>query len=305
METYPCEFESPEELIRRLERQDYFCPRDAAVTTFLALRMGRPVLVEGPPGTGKTELAKALSAASGRELIRLQCYEGLDESKALYEWEYTKQLLYTQILKEKIGELLAGSDSLPEAVRRLEAAGGGFFSREFLLPRPLLRAILSEKPAVLLVDEVDRSDPEFEAFLLELLSDFQVTIPELGTLQARHRPAVLLTSNASRSLSDALRRRCLYLHLDFPDAERELAVVRRRVPGLDHNLAQMAVRYVQKVRDLELRKTPSVGETLDWAFSLVLLNARALDRATLVSTLGSLLKDRDDVERVLRESIRP
>lgn len=295
------QFTSIADITRRFEEQEYICPRDVAVTVYLAGQMGKPVLTEGPAGVGKTELAKVWAQATGRELIRLQCYEGLDESKALYEWEYTKQLLYTQMLKEKIGGILAGAATLGEAVARLRAHESSFFSRDFLVPRPLLRAILASRPAVLLIDEVDRADQEFEAFLLEVLSDFQVSVPELGTLTARHRPAVILTSNATRQLSEALRQRCLYLYMDYPSHEQEVKIVTRKVPGLDARLAEQAVQFVQKVRALPLRKAPSIGETLDWALALVLLNARSLSRQVLLDSLNALLKDREDVEKVLRE----
>lgn len=292
---------NPNDVMQRFAEHDYVCSQAVAVTVYLAEQMAKPVLAEGPAGVGKTELAKVLAESTGRDLIRLQCYEGLDESRALFEWEYSKQLLYTQMLKEKIGEVLAGAETLSEAVLRLQAHDSSFFSRDFLVPRPLLRAILSPKPVVLLIDEVDRSDQEFEAFLLEVLSDFQVSVPELGTLTARHRPSVILTSNATRSLSEALRRRCLYLHIDYPAFDQELQIIQRKVPGLDGKLAEQAVRFVQKARALELRKAPSVGETLDWALALVLLNARSLSRETLLSSLNVLLKDRDDIEKVLRE----
>ena len=295
------QFTSIADITRRFEEQEYICPHAVAVTVYLAGQMGKPILAEGPAGVGKTELAKAWAQATGRELIRLQCYEGLDESKALYEWEYTKQLLYTQMLKEKIGGILAGAATLGEAVARLRAHESSFFSRDFLVPRPLLRAILASRPAVLLIDEVDRADQEFEAFLLEVLSDFQVSVPELGTLTARHRPAVILTSNATRQLSEALRRRCLYLYMDYPSHEQEVKIVTRKVPGLDARLAEQAVQFVQKVRALPLRKAPSIGETLDWALVLVLLNARSLSRQVLLDSLNALLKDREDVEKVLRE----
>jgi MoxR-like ATPase len=296
-------FESVEDLNRRFEAQDYFCDEHSATALYLAERLGKPLLVEGPPGVGKTEIAKTLATVTGRRLVRLQCYEGIDESRALYEWEYTKQLLYTQMLKERIGDLLASADTLEEAVSRLDDQGGAFFSRSFLLPRPLLDAILSPEPVVLLIDEVDRSDEEFESFLLETLGEFQVTVPELGTLSAVHRPLALLTSNATRTLSEALRRRCLFLHIDYPDAEQEARIVHRKVPGMSHHLAQEAVRFVNKVRQSGVRKPPSISETLDWALALVVLNAGALDHQVLAASLGALLKDKEDIERVLRQGI--
>ena len=219
-------FQSVDEVINRLAEQKYICDKNVATVVYLACAMHKPILVEGPAGVGKTELAKVLAASLGVELIRLQCYEGLDEAKALYEWEYAKQLLYTQILKDKIGEILQGCQSLQEAVDGITKEDDVFFSDRFLLPRPLLKAILSQAPTVLLIDEVDKSDTEFESFLLEVLSDFQISVPEIGTLKAKHVPFVVLTSNNSREMSDALKRRCLHLYIDFPAPQRELEIVK-------------------------------------------------------------------------------
>jgi MoxR-like ATPase len=230
----------------------------------------------------------------------LQCYEGLDESKALYEWEYAKQMLYTQLLRDKLQDLLGGSTSLTDAANRLAQEEDVFFSDRFLLPRPLLQAILSEEPALLLIDEIDRSDAEFEAFLLEVLSDFQVSVPELGTLKAKHQPMVILTSNNTRELSEALKRRCLYLSINYPSFEAELRIVRMRVPELDNKLAQEAVQYVQNLRQMDLKKHPSVAETIDWAKALVMLNADRLDDTTLENTLTVLLKHEMDAQRAKR-----
>jgi len=283
-----------------LAAQHYIASDDIATVLFLAERLEKPVLVEGPAGVGKTELAKAWAAASGRELIRLQCYEGLDETKALYEWEYAKQMLYTQLLRDKLHDLLADAPTLSAAADRLAAEEDVFFSMRFLLPRPLLRAILAEQPALLLIDEIDRSDPEMEAFLLEVLSDFQVTVPELGTIRARQVPMVVLTSNNTRELSEALKRRCLYIYIDYPDVEAELRIVRLKVPDLAPALARQAVELVQRLRTLDLKKSPSVSETLDWARALVTLNSRALDERTLNNTMTILLKHEADLERARR-----
>src|SRR6266851_3768856 len=244
--------DSIDEVIERFGEQSYICSRSIATVVYLSVQLKKPILVEGPAGVGKTELAKVLAAALGHDLIRLQCYEGLDEAKALYEWEYAKQLLYTQILKDKIGEVLEGTKTLQEAVDRITSQDDVFFSERFILPRPLLRAISSKEPSVLLIDEIDKSDTEFEAFLLEVLSDFQVSVPELGTIKAKHIPSVVLTSNNAREMSDALKRRCLHLYIDFPPPEQELRIVRLKVPGIQDELAREVVGAVQAVRKLDL-----------------------------------------------------
>ncbi len=283
-----------------LTEQQYIASEEIATVLYLAEQLGKPVLAEGPAGVGKTELGKAWAAITGRELIRLQCYEGLDETKALYEWEYAKQMLYTQLLRDKLHDLLSDASTLAAAADRLAAEEDVFFSDRFLLPRPLLRAITAEKPVVLLIDEVDRSDAEFEAFLLEILSDFQVSVPELGTIKARHMPLVVLTSNNTRELSEALKRRCLYLYIDYPTIEVELQIVRLKVPNLSPRLARQAVETVHRLRELDLKKHPSVSETLDWARALMTLNASSLDKDVLDNTLSVLLKHEADVLRARR-----
>lgn len=283
-----------------LGQQKYIASEEIATVIYLAQSLNKPVLTEGPAGVGKTELAKAWAAASGRPLVRLQCYEGLDESKALYEWEYAKQMLYTQLLRDTLRDVLNEASSLSEAAARLAQEEDVFFSEKFLLPRPLLKAIMSQEPVLLLIDEIDRADVEFEAFLLEVLSDFQVSIPEIGTVTAIHQPMVLLTSNNTRELSEALKRRCLYLFINYPTLEAELDIVRLKVPDLKEPLARQAVEVVQQLRRMDLRKVPSISETLDWARALLTLNAESIDEETMHNTLTVLLKYEADVHRARR-----
>lgn len=290
-------FASIDDVLNRFAQQGYIADRRMATSVFLAERLEKPILIEGPAGCGKTELAKVLAAALGTDLLRLQCYEGLDEAKALYEWEYPKQLLYTQILRDKIGSVLSDARSLREAVETLAREDDAFFSESFLLARPLLRAIRAERRVVLLIDEVDRAEAEFEAFLLEILSDFQVSIPELGTLKAAHVPLVVLTSNNAREMTDALKRRCLYLHVGFPDAAREQSIVNARLPQAEPQLTAEVVRVVQALRGLDLKKLPSVSETLEWVRALAVLNADHLDRDLCQQTLNLVLKNDSDIER--------
>jgi MoxR-like ATPase len=298
-------FRSPEELKNCLGDQQYIANDEIATIMYLSQQLGKPLLTEGPAGVGKTELAKAIASATGRELIRLQCYEGLDETKALYEWEYAKQLLYTQLLRDQLQQTLSGAMTLSEAADRLANEEDVFFSMRFLLQRPLLKAILSPQPTVLLIDEIDRADAEFEAFLLEVLSDFQISVPELGTLAAVHRPLVILTSNNTRELSEALKRRCLYLFIGYPNVDQELAVVRLKVPELNPKLARQAVELVQMMRGMDLRKSPSISETLDWAKALVALNAKNLDEKTLETTITVLLKHESDIQKAKRQLNKP
>jgi MoxR-like ATPase len=298
-------FETVAEVGGALAQQQYIATDEIATVVYLAEKLGKPLLAEGPAGVGKTELSKAWAAATNRELVRLQCYEGLDESKALYEWEYAKQMLYTQLLRDKLSELLAGTQSLSDAADQLAQEEDVFFSDRFLLPRPLLRAINNDQPTVLLIDEIDRADAEFEAFLLEVLSDFQISIPELGTISARQHPAVFLTSNNTRELSEALKRRCLYIYIDYPSSTEELRIVQLKVPELETQMARQAVEVVQSLRQLQLKKSPSVSETLDWARALVTLNARSLEPEVLENTLTVLLKYEADVERARRALRNP
>jgi len=291
---------SPDELSALLSATGYIPSSEISTTAYLGLALERPILVEGPAGVGKTELARAAAKALGRDLVRLQCYEGLDEAKALYEWEYAKQLLYTQILKDKLGELIAGAATMKDAVDRVAGEESAFFSRRFLLPRPLLQAIQSEKPVVLLIDEVDKADPEFEAFLLEVLSEWQVSVPELGTIKAIHRPLAIVTSNAARELSDALKRRCLYLWIDHPTEAREREILKARVPELNDQLSVAIVATVRKLRELDLKKAPAIAETVDWARALLALGASRLDKDLAQRTAGILLKYEEDLRRAAR-----
>jgi MoxR-like ATPase len=285
-------------VIAGLAKAGYICSRQIATAVFLAQHLQKPILVEGPAGVGKTELAKATAAFLGLPLIRMQCYEGLDEAKALYEWKYAKQLLYTQILKDKLAEELNGVPSLSGALKRLHGAGDIFFSEQFLEPRPLLRALQQPQGAVLLVDEVDKSDQEFEAFLLEILSDYQVTVPEIGTIRAPVPPFVVLTSNNARDLGDALKRRCLHLHIGFPEASLEERIIAVKVPGVSESLRREIVALIQQLRAQDLRKLPSVSETIDWARVLLLLHAEHLDSDIVRDTLNVLLKFEADVKSV-------
>ena len=293
-------FKNITEVKSALAAQQYIATDEIATVIFLADKLQKPVLVEGPAGVGKTELGKAWSAMCNRELIRLQCYEGLDETKALYEWEYAKQMLYTQLLRDKLQDVLRDARTLGQAADKLAEEEDVFFSKRFLLPRPLLRAVTSDQPIALLIDEIDRADAEFEAFLLEVLSDFQVSVTEIGTIKAKHMPTVILTSNNTRELSEALKRRCLYLFIDYTTSEAELRIVKLKVPDLAPTMAQQAVELVQRLRKLDLKKHPSVSETIDWARALVLLNAKSLDPKVLETTLSVLLKHEHDIQRAQR-----
>ena len=292
-------FESIEDVREKLAGQNYVSDKRLTTVVFLATRLNKPVLIEGPAGVGKTELAKSLAGAAGSELIRLQCYEGLDEAKALYEWEYGKQLLYTQVLREKIGEILEPTKDLHEAAEALRGQEDVFFSENFLVERPILQAVQADEAAVLLLDEIDRADEEFEAFLLEFLSDYQVSIPEIGTVRAGHAPIVILTSNRTRELSEALKRRCLHLQLDYPSKEMELEIVRLKAPNVGEVLLEELVETIQELRTLDLRKAPSIGETLDWAQALVVLNAPHLTKELIEETIGVIAKYDRDAAKIL------
>jgi MoxR-like ATPase len=289
---------SVDAVIRTLQGVGYIATRPIAMAVYLAHHLRKPVLIEGPAGVGKTELAVSAARALGFALLRLQCYEGLDDSKALYEWKYGKQLLYTQILKEKIGLLVDGADTLQASLAKLAGFQDLFFSRDFLQPRPLLQAMEQPGGSVLLIDEVDKSEEAFEALLLEVLADYQVTIPEIGTVRAQVPPLVILTSNNTRELGDALKRRCLHLHIGFPDAALEQGVLRARVPGIHDALLAHMVAFVQALRAENIRKPPSMAESVDWARTLLLLHAPALDETLVRDTLNVLLKREADIHEL-------
>jgi MoxR-like ATPase len=287
---------SIEEVDAGLEAAGYIASRRISTAIFIAHHLRKPILVEGPAGVGKTELAKSVASWLMLPLIRIQCYEGLDEAKALYEWKYGKQLLYTQILRDKVGSLIGEEEDLRSAIEKLHSFGDVFFSKRFLEPRPLLRALEQPHGAVLLIDEIDKSDQEFEAFLLEILSDYQVTIPEIGSVIAVVPPVVLLTSNSTRDLGDALKRRCLHLHIGFPDEKLEARIISSRVPGIDGRLLAQLVSFVQQLRTLDLKKLPSVSESIDWAKVLVLMHSAVLSEELVRDTLNVLLKFESDIE---------
>ena len=292
-------FSTIEEVRESLAGEGYIADERLATTVLLQTRLDKPLLIEGPAGVGKTELAKVLAAATGRRLLRLQCYEGQDETKALYEWDYGKQLLYTQILREKIGQIVSDAVDLDEAVDRIGKQESVFFSDRFLAPRPLLEAVRSEEPVVLLIDEIDRADEALEAVLLELLGEYQVSVPEIGTFTAKHAPYVILTSNNTRDLAAALKRRCLHLFLDYPSAERELDIVRSKDTGLSDALASQLVDVVRGLRDLDLRKSPSISETIDWARTLAVLGVDELSAQVLSDTVSVVVKYDKDVRKAL------
>lgn len=279
----------------------YISTREISTAIYLAHHLRKPILIEGPAGVGKTDLAASMGRFLELPLVRMQCYEGLDEGKALYEWKYGKQLLYTQLLKEKLNDVTADADTLEAALGKLSGFEDLFFSENFLEPRPLLTAMKQDRGSILLIDEIDKSDEAFEAYLLEILSDYQVTVPEIGTIQANVPPLVILTSNNIRELGDALKRRCLHLHIDFPEAAREREIVRARVPDVSDTLLAQLVEFVQSLRGEDIRKRPSISETVDWARTLILLHANELDADMVRTTLNVLLKHESDIEAVSKD----
>ncbi|MEM7252152.1 MAG: MoxR family ATPase [Pseudomonadota bacterium] len=292
---------SVETIIEGLAKVDYICTSQIATAVYVGQHLQKPILVEGSAGVGKTELALSTATLLGLPLIRMQCYEGLDESKALYEWKYGKQLLYTQLLKDKLNDVIGDAPDLDSAMTKLHSFGDVFFSEHFLEPRPLLRALRETGGSVLLIDEIDKSDEQFEAFLLEILSAYQVSIPELGTIAADTPPIVFLTSNNTRELGDALKRRCLHLYIPLPDPKLERQIVEARVPNIKESLKRQLVGFVQQLRERDLKKMPSISETIDWAKTLVLMNANQLDRELVRSTLNVLLKFEEDIESVQKD----
>ena len=291
-------FESIDQITEGLGSVGYISTREISTALYIARHLEKPILIEGPAGVGKTDLAQSTAKSTGLPLVRLQCYEGLDESKALYEWKYGKQLLYTQILKEKLHDILGDAGTIDQSFSKLHAFDDLFFSEDFLEPRALLRALRHDEGAVLLIDEIDKSDEEFEAFLLEILSEFQVTIPEIGTVKAKTAPLVMLTSNNTREISDALKRRCLHLHISFPEEAREREIVAARVPGINDALLKQLVGFVHELREEELKKLPSISETVDWARVLMLMHADHLESDLIRDTLNVLLKFETDIQTV-------
>ncbi len=296
IETHYGALNSADAVTAGLSSVGYISTEEISTAIYLAIHLRKPVLIEGPAGVGKTDLAQSLGRYLDVPVERLQCYEGLDESKALYEWKYGKQLLYTQILKDRLNDVVGEAGTVADLTGRLSTFEDLFFSHDFLEPRPLLRAMEQEAGSILLIDEIDKSDEEFEAFLLEVLSDYQVTVPEIGTIRAKVPPIVILTSNNVRDLGDALKRRCLHLFIGFPDAEREREIVKARVPGVSDDLLKQLVSFVQELREQDLRKRPSISETVDWARTLVLLHADSLDEALVRKTLNVLLKYESDID---------